>query len=81
MNPSDAGPKTGLDMMVIMKGRQEQKWALKEKLKAIETTTEKKEVPPIVEDISVVVVGDDKEDDNLDPHIVKGRRSSQATDE
>lgn len=53
----------GLDMMIIMKERQEQKWALEIKLKTAETPTVWKDVLSTVEDTSVVVA-DDNEDDS-----------------
>lgn len=73
---SDAELMPGLDMKVMMKEKQEQKWLLVVKLNAVEASMVGKEMEPFVRDISVVAADDD---DDLSPHIAEERRPSQAT--
>lgn len=68
----------GWDVITIKKERQEQKWAFEKKLTATEALTARKEVLATVGYTFVVVVDDDN-GVNFGPHIVNGKRSSQAT--
>lgn len=62
-----------------MKEWQEQYWVLEKMFKVVESATVQTEVLPTVGDSSVVVVDDERKDEDLGPHIGKGRRSLQAT--
>lgn len=69
-----------LDMIIILKKRQQQKWTFERNLKAPELriTPERKEVLPTVKNVSVVVLNND-DIANLGSHFEKRKRSYQAT--
>lgn len=68
-----------LDIMLVSTERQKQNWAFERKLKAAEAPMVRKDVLPSAGDTFVEVVGDDNDDVDLSPHIVKGRLQSQKT--
>lgn len=72
------GGRMGLDLMVILKERQQQKRVLERELKAAESALARKGFLPILRETLVVVL-DDEDDVKSGKPAVGGGRSAQAT--